>query len=346
MIMPTRVALILASVLLVTCAHSPGKPFLTEKRVENQRPRWPPAATDPRVVYLGQLSVEKELGSRRSWVSRLVRWIAGSTEHRFVRPVALSVREGRLAVADPGSRAVHLIDLEMRRWRTITETPDGPLLSPIGVLVLPDGRLVVSDSAQSQLWLYGPDGEGARPFTRVPLERPTGLAFDAERQWVWVTETLAHRIRAFDLSGKEAARVGERGSEAGQFNYPIRVAPDREGGVWVTDALNFRVQHVDRAGHVDRSFGIAGDRIGTFARPRGLTVDRGGRIFVVDALFDAVQVFDHQGRLLLVFGSRGAASGEFWLPSDVTLDALNRIYVADAYNRRVQIFAYRPPHAN
>jgi DNA-binding beta-propeller fold protein YncE len=338
--------LVLAAAAVVTCAHSPGKPFLAEVRPESQRPRWPNAAEDAHVVYLGQLSAEKELGSRRSWLDRFVRWIAGSAEQRFVRPVALSVHGNRLAVADPGSRAVHLVDLEARRWKTITKTPDGSLLSPVGVLLLPDGRLVVSDSAQNALWLYGRRGEDARPFTRTPLERPTGLAFDVEHDWIWVTETLAHRVRAFDLTGREAARVGERGTEAGQFNYPIRVAPDRVGGVWVTDALNFRVQHVDRTGQVDRSFGVAGDQVGTFARPRGLTVDRKGRVFVVDALFDAVQVFDREGRLLLVFGNRGAASGEFWLPSDVTLDALDRIYVADAYNRRVQIFAYRPPHAN
>jgi sugar lactone lactonase YvrE len=256
------------------------------------------------------------------------------------------VHGSRLAVADPGSRAVHLIDLADRRWSTLTGTPDGPLLSPVGALVLPDGRLVVSDSAQNALWLYGRRGGEARPFTRAPLARPTGLAFDAEHDWIWVTETLAHRVRAFDLSGREVARVGERGTGAGQFNYPIRIAPDRGGGVWVTDALNFRIQHVDGTGNVDHSFGVAGDRVGTFARPRGLTVDREGRILVVDALFDAVQVFDPEGRLLLVFGSRGAASGEFWLPSDVAMDSLSRIYVADAYNHRVQIFAYRPPHAN
>jgi DNA-binding beta-propeller fold protein YncE len=338
-------ALILASVALLTCAQPSPRPFLAEVQVESQRPRWPRPPSNARVIYLGQFSGEEEFGSRRSWLDRISGWVTGRTQQGFVRPVALSVGGTRLAVADPGLRAVHLIDLSTRRWKTIHRSPDGSLVSPVGVLLLPDGRLLISDSVRNGLWLYTQNGEPEGPFTSEPLERPTGLALDARRGWVWATETLAHRVRAFDLSGREVARVGNRGTELGQFNYPIRVAPDRNGGVWVTDSLNFRVQHVDDRGRVDRSFGIDGDRAGMFARPRGLAVDAEGRVFVVDALFDAVQIFDDRGRLLLLFGSRGAGSGEFWLPSDVALDALDRIYVADAYNRRVQVFAYRPPDA-
>jgi hypothetical protein len=73
-----RVRIVLAAAILVTCVHSAGRPFLAEIRVESQIPRWPAAAADAHVVYLGQISVENELGSRRSWLSHLVRWISGS----------------------------------------------------------------------------------------------------------------------------------------------------------------------------------------------------------------------------------------------------------------------------
>jgi DNA-binding beta-propeller fold protein YncE len=297
------------------------------------------------VIYIGQISAEEKFAPPRSWLRRLVDRIVGKTSLRFVRPSALCVQGDRLAVADPGLRAVHLLDLAKRRWTLLTRTSEGRLASPVGVTFLPTGRLLVSDSAHETVWVYDADGVPEGRFTDASLRRPTGLALDAGRGRVWVTETLAHRVRAFDLSGREVARLGERGSEPGKFNYPTRVAFDGHAGLWVTDSLNFRVQHIDQSGQVDRVFGTQGDRAGAFARPRGLTVDGNDRILVVDALFDAVQIFDPEGRLLLSFGGRGITPGAFWLPSDVTLDAVNRIYVADSYNRRVQVFAYRPPNA-
>jgi sugar lactone lactonase YvrE len=330
---------------LVTCQIPAPRPLLQEVRLEELRPRWPRPPANARVIYLGQISGEEEFDRSRSWLRRLADRFLGRSQERFVRPAALCVRGDRLAVADPGRRGVHVLDLSSRRWTTITQSAEGALASPVGVVFLPDGRLLVSDSAREEIFVYNAEGTQKGRFTDSALSRPTGMALDAERRWVWVAETLGHRVRAFDLSGREVAVVGERGSEPGQFNYPVRVAIDGEGGVWVSDSLNFRLQHIKGSGEVDRVFGMQGDQAGSFAAPRGLTVDERGRVLVVDTLFDAVQIFDPEGRLLLTFGRRGITPGEFWLPSDVTLDASNRIYVADSYNRRVQIFAYRPPDA-
>lgn len=338
-----RAGALAAAGLLFAACTAPRATFEDGTPAAQLRLSWPrpPAAT--RIAYLGQISEERDFAPRPSLLRRLARRIFGDSSERLVRPAAVSARGSALAIADPGRPGVHLLDLAARSWTTIVGSPEARLVSPVGVLLLPDGRLLVSDSAEDVVWAYDAAGLLMGRFTEARLRRPTGLAFDFPGQRVWVAETLAHRLRAFDLGGHELVGLGRRGTQPGEFNYPVRLAPDAAGGLWVTDSLNFRLQHVDPSGRVETTFGMPGTRAGAFARPRGLTVDRDGRIFVVDALFDAVQVFDPDGRLLLAFGSRGVGPGEFWLPSDATLDERNRLYVADSYNRRIQVFTYSPP---
>jgi len=335
------------AILLSTCQQAPPRPFLEEQLPEGQpRLTWPRPPAVARVTYLAEISSEKAFAAPRPWLRRLARALWGRPEERFVRPAALCVREPLLAVADPGRAAVHLLDMIERRWTTVTRTLDGMLASPVGVACLPNGHIVVSDSVRRALWIYDETGAPKGRFTESKLRRPTGLALDLANQRLWVTETLAHRVRAFDLTGHALESVGSRGSAPGQFNYPTMIASDRSGGLWVTDSLNARLQHLDPLGKVDQLFGTAGDRAGAFARPRGLAVGPAGRIFAVDALFDAVQIFDEEGNLLLVFGERGEDPGQFWLPSDVAMDGRNRVYVADSYNQRIQIFAYHAPDSD
>jgi len=344
-----RTAAALLAVLAAACGGSPAVPWLDEvagDALEAPGPRWPPPPDEARVQYLGSIDGREGFERNSRLWSRLRAVLTGSEAEALVRPAGLCVRGERLAIADPGASAVHLLDLDARSWQILRRDPSGEnLVLPVEVACLPDGGLVVADSARDALWHYAADGTPIGPFTRERLRRPTGLAVDPDRGRLWVVETLAHRVSAFGLDGRTQLRVGGRGSEPGRFNYPTLLASDGRGGVWLTDALNFRLQHVDARGLADRQLGEAGDRIGSMARPRGVAVDGAGRVFSVDALFDAVQIFDEAGQLLLAFGGRGQAPGRFWLPADVALDGRGHVYVADSYNRRIQVFAYRPPAA-
>jgi len=341
-------ALALLAAFAINCSyHGPTLPLLEELYQPGApgayQPRWPASPADARIVYLGSISSESGFQGRRTLWSRALAAFRGSQRPRFVRPAGVSLHGTRLAVADSGARVVHLLDLHGRRWRVVDRSPEGALGLPVGVAFLPDGRLVVSDSAQGALWIYDAEGIPLGRFGPADLQRPTGLVFDPGEARLWVAETAGHRLRAFDLEGREVARVGERGLEPGRFNYPTWLAASSDGGLWVTDALNFRLQRFDASGRLGDHFGTAGDRPGEFARPRGLAVDDNGRIFAVDALFDSVQIFDASGQFLLVFGGRGTEPGRFWLPSDVALDGAGHVFVTDSYNQRVQIFSYRPP---
>jgi DNA-binding beta-propeller fold protein YncE len=331
----------------VGCAFGPPTPLLDELDADEianpDKPQWPPPPAEARIRYLGAIAGKRKFSPPESIWRRIASVFVGREGVRLVRPAAICTRGTALVIADPGAAVVHVLDLYARTWLEIEQTPVGSLRSPVGVACLPEGRILVADSALDGLWLYDADGTSRGRFGDARLERPTGLAFDEVQQRIWVAETLAHRLRAFEMDGSESVRVGSRGNDSGQFNFPTMLANDLEGGIWVTDALNFRLQHVDPNGQLDRSFGVAGDRAGAFARPRGLAVDSAGRIFVVDGLMDAVQIFDPEGRLLLAFGGRGTKAGQFWLAADVALDGEGHVYVVDSYNQRVQVFAYRPP---
>ena len=344
-----RFAIFSLAVLVVACTSAPPTPLLDEfdeREAEQERagwPQWPPPPAEARIRYLGEIEGKRKFEPRAPLWRRLLEAFEGSPGVRLVRPAAVCARGSTLAIADPGAAVVHVLDLYRRTWLVIEQAPVGALRSPVGVACLPGGRIAATDSALDGIWLFGIDGTSLGRLGDARLRQPTGLVFDEVRQRLWVAETLEHRLRAFDLSGRELLRVGRRGSGPGDFNFPTMLAGDPEGGLWVTDALNFRLQHVDSSGRLDRSFGVAGDRAGAFARPRGLAVDSEGRIFSVDGLMDAVQIFDSEGRLLLAFGGRGTEMGQFWLPADVALDGQGHVYVVDSFNQRVQVFAYRPP---
>lgn len=304
---------------------------------------WPLPPEPPRIKYLMSLSSSQDVGAPRSWLRRIWRHLVGSEEERMVKPygVVTSGDGRRVYVADTAARRVHRFDLQEGRYRQISETPEGRLLSPIGVALDRSERLYVSDSVLKRVYVY--DREG-RPRGVIgqgeELERPTGLAIDPREGRLYLADTLAHKVWVYDLRGKLRYAFGKRGSSPGEFNFPTNLFVDREGRVYVTDSMNFRVQMFDKRGQYLAGFGRLGDGVGDFSNPKGIAVDSQGHIYVVDALFDAVQIFDRQGRILLSFGSPGQGPGDFWLPAGLHIDPQDRIYVADSYNRRVQVFRF------
>jgi DNA-binding beta-propeller fold protein YncE len=319
--------------LLATC--SPADDVLENQAALYEAVVWPEPPQQARIRLVATFGEPEEIGIRPSFLSRLWGWIAGAEPRNMVRPYAIAVKDGRLAVADPGARAVHLYDLAGRSYERIEWAGERLLLSPVGVAFAGD-TLYVADSALGEILGFDAKGELTRRIEG--LERPTGLAWDDAAGRLYVTDTLSHNVVVLDKDGERLIDFGGRGVGDGQFNYPSHLAL-AGGRLYVNDTMNFRLQVFDRDGNFISSFGRHGDGSGDFAQPKGVGLDSDGHIYVADALFNRVQIFDGQGRLLLAFGGDGAAPGEFWLPGGLYI-AQDRIYVADSYNRRVQIFQF------
>jgi DNA-binding beta-propeller fold protein YncE len=167
-------------------------------------------------------------------------------------PLALAFdKDGNLFVTDVSGPAQKV--LEVAADGTIVKTmglKDG-LSFPNGVAVLDDGKVAVSDSNNSRVLVYAPDGKTlgglARGTSDSSLGLPRGLAVD-DRGRLYVVDTVNHDVQAFvaaDTPGGVPTygfTFGEEGSIEGTFSYPNGVAVDTHGRIFVTDRANDRVQ--------------------------------------------------------------------------------------------------------
>ncbi|MEW6117901.1 MAG: 6-bladed beta-propeller [Nitrospirota bacterium] len=264
----------------------------------------------------------------------------GKRGHPLLRPVAVATgRDGRIAIVDAEARCVALFRASDQSYSPICGTADIDFVSPVSAIFDEELRLYVADSALGRVFVF--DAQGA-PLTALStpsggFARPTGLAYNLDRKMLYVIDTVANKIYAYSPKGELLFSFGERGTAAGQFNYPTHLFWSPAGLLYVTDAMNFRIQIFNDDGTFRTAFGSHGDGSGDFAMPKGVAVDRFGTIYVVDSLFDNVQLFTERGNFLLTLGRRGSGHGEFWLPSGAFIDS-DRLYISDTYNQRVQVF--------
>jgi len=269
---------------------------------------WPEPPLTPRIMYLGTLSTEDDLHGGVSFGESIRRALFGrQATGAFVCPYAVAVdAEDRLFVADSAGGVVHIMDLESRQYRQISEvSPERKFTTPVAVTVT-DQLVFVADSGLAAVYVFDRDGKFRFSFGEDVLTRPAGIAYDRRQDKVYVADVSQHGIFVFDKEGQSLSRIG-------------------------------------RQGEFLRAFGRQGDRPGCFAHAAGLATDSFGNVYVSDRQFENVQIFDDRGRILMAFGGEGRRPGTFWLPAGLWIDQRDRIFVADSFNRRVQVFQLLRP---
>lgn len=332
-------AIVAAAVVLGSCTPRPKGIRLGDMPEGAAAISWPSPPAQARIRFLASISGPRDIGARPTLLRRVITAVTGAASPRVHQPYGIAVDSlGRIFVADVTAQGVHRFDPQRGEYRFITGGRGG-LRSPIGVALDSDGDLYVSDSEAGVVVVIGPD-ERERMRIRAGLERPTGLAWDPARGWLWVADTQRHRIVAFDRMGIERMSIGRRGSGPGEFNFPTNIVVAPDGMLYVSDALNARVQVFARNGEFVRAFGRRGYGVGDMARPKGVALDSEGHVYVVEGLYDVVNIFDSEGRSLLSFGGAGAGPGEFWLATGIAIDREDRVYVADSHNGRIQVMQF------
>jgi DNA-binding beta-propeller fold protein YncE len=326
--------------LLCGCARGPAQPW---QRAEKPTV-WPLPPDPPRVRYEGAITTGQALRFARGGLG-LLDLLFGRPTIELGTPHGVAASDEVLVLADSGRAQVHVLHLVKRSHRVIPMAGDVPFRCPIGVAL--DGRdgMVVSDSALARVFHLSLSGKLIGEV-QGPFVRPAGVAYEPQRERLYVVDAGSHTVRCYRRRGDRFAflrQVGDRGEKAGAFNFPTHAAVGRDGRLYVTDSLNHRVQVFGPEGAPVASFGQAGDGTGDFSKAKGVATDAEGHIYVVDSLYDVVQVFDHEGRLLLVFGGSGRDDGSLWLPTGICIDSKDRIYVSDSGNSRVQVFQYLAP---
>ncbi len=302
----------------------------------------PPVAVRGVVDYVRTVSSVREYTRPRSLLGKLGEIIAGPPENQphLVRPYGVANDSlGRLIIADPGDRGIHIIDFEKHRYAHIAGARRDRFQSPVGVATDAEDNIYVSDSETAKIYVFTKMGKVLRNIGGE-FKRPTGLAIDSVRRLLYVADTLRHEVLVLSLDGSVRQIIGHRGTGPGEFNFPTALTL-AAGVLYVVDAMNFRIQELTPEGRFLRAFGKLGNQTGFQNRPKGIAVDSDGHVYVVDAMFETVQVFDAGGQLLYYFGQTGSGPSEFLLPAGIYIDPRNHIYVADSYNQRIQVFRYR-----
>ncbi|MEW8506555.1 MAG: SMP-30/gluconolactonase/LRE family protein [Candidatus Thiodiazotropha sp.] len=328
-----RLLVTLFSMLIASCAAK--TPYVFNLEDGQSTPVWPAAPERPRIQFITSFSKPEDLNIGKGFVQLLTEFFTGSEENTLSRPYAIAVHGRRIAVADPDSARVHIFNLNDRSYHTIDDTENHLFQSPIGV-ALDDNRLFIADSKLNKVFVF----DRQYSLTRVleSFTRPTALALDTEQQTLYVTDTLAHKIYAYETDGDLIRTIGKRGEANDQFNYPSHLALAKDRLV-INDTMNFRIQSYDREGNHLSSFGEQGDASGYLTQSKGVAIDSDGHIYVADALANRIQIFNQKGDFLLEFGDSGDLPGQFRMPTGLAIWD-DKIYVADSYNQRIQVFQY------
>ncbi len=289
------------------------------------------------ISWQGQVP-ESNPPAKNKFSKKLSKLILGETPSLIIKPVyALADSSGALWILSQGNGQLVKHIPGVKDESVMSERDKYPSL--VAMCILPGKGILFTDSFLNGVYLYSWKEQRIKKFIQdTSLDQPTGIAWSTANNELWVVETGAHRISVFDAEGHFLRSFGERGTQAGNFNFPTYLAIDSDGTACVVDAMNFRVQFFSPEGDYLSGFGHQGNASGSLARPRGIALDREGNIYIADALFNSVQLFDRKGQLLYYFGQQGDKDGEFWLPSGITIDHKGQIYVADSYNNRIQLF--------
>jgi len=320
-------------VLLSTCASVDTQP-------KSSGLFWPSSAS-PKISFVQSFSTPDELGIGRSFWQWIGDVVFGGDETHMVRPMdVVTVGPHLIYVADPGVRGVHRFDTRDQSYHLIQAKDAFELPSPVALAADKSGNVYVSDSKLAQLFLIRKDTEVAVPVVLdEALQQPTGLSIDNNSGDIYLLDTPQHQVLVFTVSGRLKKRIGQRGIEAGEFNFPTHIQI-KNNTLLVTDSLNFRIQLFDLNGNYLSGFGQAGQSSGYLSRPKGIAMDKAEHIYVVDGLLNNIQLFDRGGQLLMAVGEQGQQPGQFWLPTGIHINEQQKIYVADSHNRRVQVFRY------
>lgn len=309
--------------------------------VRHATPAWPAPPATERIRFVKTLSggTDVEKGWGRFW-----RKLAGlDAPARLYHPlgVAASAQGDVVAVSDQGLSQLLIFDLAAGTMSAIQRED---LVEPPGAVAMEGDKVWVVVPKRKIALSYARNGKPLRALELPDCDRPFGIAVDAERGLLWVSDASSpegegHSVHAHALAtGEHRLKAGRRGHEQGELFFPTFLALAPGGGVYVADTMNARVVEFAADGAFVRQLGERGDRFGQFDKPKGVALDTFGNLYVVDGFFAAVQIFNRDGKLLLFFGTPGDSPGFLANPAGIAIDGKNRIYVANGLNYRVDVY--------
>lgn len=291
---------------------------------------WPLPPEPPRIKFVKSIKNNREfLG-----FSGKELLLGSSPVSSFRKPHGVHAKRGKVMITDTAAGVVHIFDLRLKKKSLI-----GGLAKPIGVTSDSMGRIYVADAQLKRIMIYDKGGSFLTAFGKKgELNNPAGIALNERLGRLYVVDSKNHQVVVYDISdGNILFRIGDRGEEEEQFNFPSNITIDKDDNVLVVDTMGARVETFDKDGNFLDSFGRLADAPGAFARPKGVAIDSEGHIYVVDAAFSNIQIFNKKGEVLLAFGGSG---DRLLLPAGIAIDENDRIYVVGQWFGKINVYQF------
>jgi len=309
--------------------------------------RWPQPPLPTRIEFVGTLASERDVGQSPGLADALNTFLTGeeTRENFLVQPmdVAVSNDGQRIFVSDLGANTVYAFDLAHSTMEKVVST-NRVWARPFGLALDAEDNLYVVEQENKTITVVAPNGTIVSQFSHRSFERPTDIAVDDRRGWIYVVDgsrqkSPNHLVYVFDLEGRFIRTVGKgKGTGPGYLLFPTYVAVSADGMLYVADTVNSRISVFDDTGTFKTQIGKRGDVLGHFDKPKGLAFDPQGNLYVADSGWSNVQVFDGNGEALMFFAERGSEPGSMSNPTGLDIDTSGRIYVADYLNHRVDVY--------
>lgn len=292
------------------------------------------------IQWVGQFPKNIDDTGKVRFSKKINELLFGKKSPELAKPISLIADSPEsFWVLDQGKRSVLSVNKKVGDIPHFLNKKNIDFPSLVGICEISPGEILFTDSYLNKIFHLSTDRKELIALNdTIRFDKPTGIAYNKITKQIWVAETDAHRILVLNEKGEIIKKIGKRGNNPGEFNFPTFIWIDQFGIIYVVDAMNFRVQTFNKDGEFLSLFGEIGDATGYLSRPKGIATDSYGNIYIVDALFHVVQIFDKSGKFLYKFGGQGHENGQFWLPVGIYIDDKDYIYIADSYNSRIQIF--------
>ncbi len=178
------------------------------------------------------------------------------TDPSIVRPTGIAVdrKRGRIYLADTGHTrtkvyTVKIFDMKGKLIGQIGKGrggAPGSFMFPTYVTVDPQGNVYVTDTLNSRVQKFTPDGKYLMSFGKRGngwgmFDKPKGVALDSFGN-VYVADSGWSNVQIFNQKGQVLLFFGGRGSLPGMLKNATAIAIDPKNDIFVGDYINHRIE--------------------------------------------------------------------------------------------------------
>lgn len=218
----------------------------------------------------------------------------GTEAGLFNEPWGIAVDESYVYVTDTWNHRVQKFTLDGRfvaafgQSGTVGDDSSlGLFFGPRAIVLLPNNRLLVTDTGNHRMQVLSRDGEFLRQVGLFgsqlgQLNEPVGLAVTADGQ-VFLADTWNGRIQHLDPNLFADAEWHINAWSGQSINNKPYLALDSLNRVYVTDPEGYRILIFTPDGQYLARFGKFGTDLNSFGLPNGLAFDAQNNLYVADA---------------------------------------------------------------